>query len=300
MKRLSLCLCFICYIIVSNAQPEKKVVAIMPFLSTVPENRNYAGQLQSIALQTFVSKSYVTFVDRSTDAMVIKELDNQIREQSISSKVLVEQGKLTGSTEIIVGSLLSVGLETKEVTSLTGGSDKKYIGNVSFSLQVIDAATGILKTTKDFNGNTHKQDLGGKLLGGVWGKVSNALMADTKDEAIRKAIAATKNQIADWIADYYAPNIRIFNIASRDKKGYPELVKITGFESALSTGKKITITEITMVDDGIGGKIKQEIKFGELRVSEILGQVVICKVKKGEDVLEEKMKTTGSLKYTIE
>src|ERR1700761_9410401 len=87
---------------------QKKVVAIMPFLCSSAENKSSAAALQSVAIQVFSAKSNITLVDRSADESVLKELDNQIREQSISSKSLVEQGKLSGSQEIIVGALNSI------------------------------------------------------------------------------------------------------------------------------------------------------------------------------------------------
>jgi hypothetical protein len=285
------------------SQVEKKVVAIMPFLSASSQNRTYAAQLQSIALQTFVSNANVTFIDRSADGFVLKELDNQIREQSISSKVLVEQGKLSGSNELIVGTLTGVGVETMQVSKiLDNGYDRKYSANLSYSLQVIDAATGLMLSSKDFNGNTKKQDIGNKIFGssGVFGKTTGILLADTKEDAIRKAINATKQEITDWIIDVYPPLIRIIDIESRNKSGFPEVVLISGFGSDMAVGKKITIKEITLLDDGNGGKLKREKKIGELKVTEIQGQVTVCKVKDGEAVLEEKMKNPASLRFIIE
>lgn len=303
MKKVTLFVITLFTSITIYSQVDKKVVAIMPFISSSPEYRNYAAQLQSIALQTFNSNSNATFIDRSADAAVVKELDNQIREQSISSKVLVEQGKLSGSNELIVGSLAGVSIETTEVPRILGGGyDKKYSASLSYSLQVIDGATGLTLSVKDFNGNTKKQDVGKKIFGnkGMLGKGSGILLADTKDEAIRKAINATKGEITDWITESYPPLIRIINIESRNGSGFPEVVLISGFGSDMSVGKKITIKEITLLDDGAGGKIKREKKIGELKVSEIQGQVTVCKVKEGENVLEEKMKNPASLKFTIE
>jgi hypothetical protein len=303
MKKVLLFITIVLLSIPAFSQVEKKVVAIMPFLSSSAENRNYAAQLQSIALQTFNSNSNATFIDRSADAAVLKELDNQIREQSISSKVLVEQVKLSGSNELIVGSLAGVSVESVQVSKLLGGGyDKKYSASISYSLQVIDGATGLTLSVKDFNGNTKKQDASNKIFGnkGVFGKATGLLLADTKDEAIRKAINATKDDITDWISESYPALIRIINIESRNKSGFPEVVLISGFGSDMSVGKKITIKEITMLDDGNGGQIRREKKIGELKVSEIQGQVTVCKVKDGETVLEEKMKNPASLKFIIE
>lgn len=269
----------------------------MPFLSSLPANRPYAAQLQSISMQVFISKSHIEFIDRSTDALVLKELENQTREQSISSATLVEQGKLSGAQEIIVGTLTTLGVELKGSMGL---SDRKYGASINFSLQVVDAATGKMKSTRNFNGSTKMKDAGAKALGEfkkILGKAAAIFMADTKEEAIGKAMEATKQEIADWIQEAYPPVIMLMSIESRDKKGFPQTVMVSG--EGLSSGKKITIKEISFITDATGTLRRREVKVGELKVSEDQGEVFICKVTDGENTLEEKMKSGAQLEFIV-
>lgn len=311
MKKFVLLPILLCLFTEISFAQHKKVVAIMPFLSSHADNRPHAAQLQSIVSQVFTSRPYVQFVDRSTDAIVLKELENQTREQSISSETLVEQGKLTGSQEIIIGNLASISVEQRRAGS--NSSDVKYIANISYSLQVVDAATGILKSSGDINGSTKLQEIGTVLLSGIKNvlvknddsrrdnraleNASSILLADTKDEAIRKAIAATKQEMIDWIRKAYPPVIMLLSVETRDKTGLPETVIITG--PGLSSGKKIIIREVSFVNDSEGNPHKREKKIGELKVSEIQGDVIVCKVTDGENILDEKMKSGAQLEFAL-
>ena len=265
---------------------------MMPFLSSVPENQQSASALQSIALQVFNGKSNITVVDRSADAMVLKELDNQIREQSMSSKVLVEQGKLSGSQEIIVGILNSISVEPKS---------GKYLASLNYTLQVNDAATGVLLSSKSFSGNTNSNDIGNKILGNtsIWGKASSLLMADTKEEAIRNAINDTRKQMVVWINEVYPPDIKILAIDTRNGNGFPETVSVAGFETKISSGKAITVNEISYLEDGSGKKLKRVRKIAELKVIEMQGEITECKVKDGGAALDEKMKSNAKLEFLV-
>lgn len=298
MNRLFLSLLALLTFAVFNAHSQKKVVAVMPFLSSTPENKQSAAALQSIALQVFNAKSNIKVVDRSADESVLKELDNQIREQSMSSKVLVPQGQLSGSQEIIIGILNSVSVEPK---------DGKFVASLNYTLEAADAATGVMINSHNFKGSTNSQDLGKKVLGlGILGSKANALgdastvlMADTKEAAITNAINDTRRQMTRWINEVYPPDIKVLAVDSRDSKGYPVTLSMAGFEAGVPTGKTITVNEITYLENGSGPKLKRVKKIAELKIVEIQGEVTECKVKSGEDVLDEKMKGNAKLEFYI-
>jgi hypothetical protein len=271
----------------------KKVVAIMPFLSATPENKGSAAALQSVAMQVFSRKNNITLVDRSADQSVLKELDNQIREQSISSKTLVEQGKLTGSEEIIVGMLNSIGVESK---------DNKFSASLNYTLQIDDAATGTLISTKSFSGSTGTQDLGHKVFGALGGglldRASTAIMSDTKDAAIQNAISDTKKQIAQWINDAYPADIKILSVDARDSKGFPLTITLGGMNAEAQSAKNMTINEITYYESD-GKKFKKVKKIASLKVTLVQGEVAEAKVKDGGDVLDEKMKSGAKFQILL-
>ena len=270
---------------------KKRSLQLCRLFRSSPANRARAVQLQEIAIQCLRAKSNINLIDRSADSLLLQELDNQIREQSMASNIHVEQGKVSGAQDIIVGILTSVGVEERNVRGLLSPSTKKYLGNISYSLQIMDASTGVQKTSKTFDGSTKKQDLGTKIFGNTkLGKASSLLMADTKEDAILKAINDTKNEIAEWINEAYPAPVKLLSVDTRDSKGQPDNVAIGGLSSEVRKGKTITVNEITVLDDGSGKQFKRVKKIGELKVLENQGDVTECKVTDGADIIEDKMK----------
>jgi hypothetical protein len=275
----------------------KKVVAVMPFLSALPQNKATAAALQSEAIQIFSQHANITLIDRTADPLVLKELDNQIREQSIASSTLVEQGKLSGSKEIIVGILNSVSIESK---------GNKFSASLNYTLQIDDAATGTLISTQSFSGNTGTQDLGHKVfgaLGGVGGtgvldKASTAIMSDTKDAAVQNAIANSKKQIMQWISEAYPPEIKILSVDARDSKGHPATVTLGGISAAAQSAKNVTINEVTYYESD-GRKFKKVKKVAELKLTLIQGEIAEAKVRDGGELLDERMKGGAILQITL-
>lgn len=284
----------------------------MPFAASMPQDKGTAAQVQEMVVRLLSSRSDIELVDRSKDTMVLKELNNQMREVSVSAKVLADQGKLSGAKEIIVGTLTKAGADdiNSSNTGLLGNNDARYSGIVSYSLQLIDVETGTLKEQGIFNGNTNNTDATNKAAEGLKSlfgrsKLANAtdatsgvVMADTKEKAILNAIRSSEKPLIEWINGLYPPDIKILAVEKR-AKGLPETVLVAGLGPNLKKGTQITISEIQFIDLGNGKKAKQVKKVGELKVQELQGEITLCKVTDGESVLEDKMKGSSKLAFAI-
>lgn len=289
-----------------RAQDEKKVVGIMPFVSSQPQNRGTASQVQEMVVRLLSSNSNIQAVDRSKDSLVVRELDNQIRDVSVMAKQLADQGKLIGAKEIIVGTLSKASAEP--VSGNAYGSNVKYSGLVNFSLQLIDVETGTVKEQETFEGSTNKVEAankGTKALGSILKKsnplgnntTADILLADTKEKAILNAVNQSEKSIAQWVTKIYSSNIRILSVEERDK-GLPEKVLVSGLGESVKKGTQITINEISFFDVD-GKKMKREKKVGELKVEEVQGELTVCKVTNGEALLDEKLKANSKLELVI-
>lgn len=280
-----------------QAQSPKTVVAIMPFVSSSSGDLNRAAQLQAIAVECLRSKSNIQLIDRSNDTLLRRELITQMGEGSINAQHLAQQGDISGAEDIFVGKVSSVSAEQRQVNGMFGTNSTKYLGNITYSLEIMDASTGLQKALKNFTGNTGAQDFTSIVAGNTkLGKANSMQMADTKEQAIINAINATKNDILAWVNTAYS-NIKILSVDSKDNNSLPATVLVTGL-AGIKKNTSITVNEITSLDDGNGGTIKRVQKVFELKVVDPQGDVTICKVTDGANVVEDKMKN-ATLQFVI-
>lgn len=273
---------------------QKKAVAIMPFVYAKAEDKATALQLQEFVVSIIAKRNNIQLIDRSKDSLLMRELKNQIRSVSVNAKKLAEQGKVLGAEEMIVGSL------TKVMADKVHQVEGKFSGLVYFSLQVVDVATGIIKNPVVVDGTTKNTDEIAKLGGldgllGTGGGTLELVMADSKEEAIKKAIESSRELIAKWINKTYPLEIKIFKVETR-KNNFPETVLVAGLEKEIKVGAKIKISEVIILELD-GDKLKQVKKIATLKVLELQGDVTLCKFTDGEKEIEEKLRQKTTLQF---
>src|SRR6186713_468449 len=193
------------------AQTAKTAVAIFPFVASMPEYKGRASQIQEMVIETLRSKGNIELIDRSKDSLLVKELDLQIREQSMAANGLVQQGKVLGATNMIIGTVSNVSVEEKIIsgynayTKVNTGNTTQYSASVSFSLQLSDVESGRVVSSKTFN----NKDAGGGFLGGLIAASTNGAIAGSREDAISGAIKASKKLILTWINESFPPEIKI-------------------------------------------------------------------------------------------
>ncbi len=292
MKRIFLTVIISLFAQFIFAQSPKTSVAIFPFKSALPENRGRASQIQQFVVEILRKKSDIDLIDRSNDSALMKELDYQIREQSMASNNLVQQGKVLGANQMIIGTLSNINVEKKTTNGINSFTKKyetntSYSASVNFALELIDVETGNILNQKSFDNS----EGGGKFLGlnlGLGGGSGNS-----SDEAIQDAIRATKKSILTWVNQCYPPTIKILKIEDRDKKGFPQTILVLGVDESLSKGAKLNLNELEDLDIGGGKKVTRSKKVGELKITDKQGDITVCKVTDGEKTLESRM-TDGS------
>jgi hypothetical protein len=295
MKRLS----FILLLALSNVaycQNEKTYVAIMPFVSVQSENKNTTAQLQEKTLSFLKKKIDLEVIDRSKDSLVLKELRNQTRSVSVIAKGMADQGKLSGATDILVGTVTNVGIGEREIKNDLE-KEIKYSCIINFSLQIIDVATGTVKKQMTLEGSTKTKDAvsdaatsisrifgGGKKLeeGG------QIILSSTKEAAIDAAVTSAEREIGIWLNKLYPVTLNMLSVESRNGK-YPETVLIGGLDETYTKGTKVKVIEVAYLADSNGKKFRQEKKIGTLKILERQGEVCLCRITDGEKDIEEKI-----------
>lgn len=278
------------------SQNEKTSLAIFPFTSTAVANKGYATVIQQFVVEILRKKSGIQLIDRSNDSLQVKELDLSMREVSVDAKGPAEQGKLLVGAQMIVGTVSNINVEERTNTNVTGGRsvvNKTYTASLSFAMQLSDVETGKVISHKLFGGT---QTSSGGFLSTIG--LNAFTNADTKEEAISNAIKNTRKQIINWFNELYPPEINIFKIEERDKKGKPETVLVTGVDESFTKGSQFYVHEIEMLDTGHGKPLRRTKKIARLKIKELQGEVTVCTVSDGEDILEEKMNNKVPMIFT--
>lgn len=273
----------------------KTPLAIFSFVASQPENKSRAAQIQQLVVELLNRKSDVELLDRTNDNLIIKELDMQIREQSMASSGLVQQGKLLGAKQMLVGTVTNVKVEHKQVTSYDLLTQKsrivtRYNASIAFALQLSDVESGKVISQRIFDSR--------KVINKAF-DILNVGLGNSPEEAIASAIKGTKKQIKEWLNDLFQPDIKILKVEETDKSGYPELILLAGLDGSLQKGAHITINAVEMIDTGDGKSLKRVKKMAELKVKEVQGEILVCKVTEGEKELHNKMTAGDKMEFVI-
>ena len=280
-----------------HAQDEKIPVAMFPFVSLSPEYKGRASQIQEMVLEMLQAKSNIEVIDRSKDSLLMKELDNQIREQSVAAQGLVQQGKVLGAKNMIVGTVSNIVFEQSKgsfynTQTKQNSETVMYSADVSFSLQLSDVESGKILSTKAFNSKD--------LRSGIAFFSKNSRFSALKEDAIMNAISVTKKAVAAWLNQTYPPLIQIVKIEDRNKKGYPQTVLVTGIDGSIQKGAQLTVNEIEMIDVGQGKPpIQRRVKIADLKVQDLQGDITVCRVTSGENILEAKWNAKTKMEFTL-
>lgn len=275
------------------AQDQKTSVAIMPFVYASPDYRNRASQLQEIIIGILSTKSDINLLDRSKDTLLIRELTDQTRETSMLSPTLVQQGKVLGAQNMIIGTLsnVSTNQQTNKVKNILTGklnATTVYTASISFSLQLTDVESGKIINQKAFN--SEQSGLFG--MGGI-------ITGNSPEDAMANAMTFEKKQILTWINQCYPPNIKILKIEDRDKKGNPETILITGVDASLEKGTKLDLNEIEMIDAGDGKQLRRAVNIAKLKITDKQDEITVCKITEGGKALEDKMNANSKLEVVV-
>lgn len=279
----------------AHAQTDKTTIAVFAFKPALPEYQKWAAHMHHVVMEVLEKKPGFVLLDRSMDSLLIRELDIQIREQSVASKVLVEQGKLLGATHILVGTITGVSAEENKASGiktifkkgdLTGN---QYKATVSFSLQLAETETGKVVTQKVFDNSGNVFDKAKDLM--------NVGLGETRENAILTSIDASRKEITSWINTKYPPELKIQKIETRTRTGKPETVLVTGIDESFKKGAQFIVKEVEPFITSDGNSVPRIKKIATLKIKEFQGAVAVCSVTDGEDVLEEKMNAKTTMTF---
>jgi hypothetical protein len=287
MKKLLLTIALLYIGFSAFCQEEKTTIAIFPFTSSLPANRPFAIQVQEMVLEILKTKASIQVIDRSKDSLLLKELNAQMREESVSANGLVAQGKIAGAKQLIAGTVTNVRVTQNNTTNpynKGASATTSYSAAVNLSMQLIDVETGTTLSQKTFDS---------KEGGGFFVRMS-ASNSTSPDDALRAAVKIIKKEVIAWINLSYPPDVKILSVDSRNGRGFPATVLVSGVDASLPVGTKLDVNEIQKFD--AGGKMLTRVrKIAALKIKEYQGEITLCQVTDGENTLEEKIKPPAKI-----
>lgn len=303
MKRIIAALLCIATLI-TNAQEasENFIVGILPLTVSDNSASPYKSKIEGIISEAFTTKKRFTVVDRTQLDKIANERNLQKQEDFIDGQI-VEQGKSLGAQYLIQGNIsqLTPVSVTLTKTGYKTGTDGKLYSykynvpayNVTFggNMQVIDVATGQVKTTKSLT--FVKQ----------W-EVNN------QEIAVNKTLDQLQFYVAAFTNDVFPVYMKVIKIESTNKKGIATKILIKGGSDTDLRKGQASITNwmpgksILQVYENealnIEGKsYMRQLPIGEIVVEEVQGDFTVCKVKEGGEEITKRLNESKTLLLKI-
>ena len=241
MKKLfTLAAMFIMALAASAQDAEKTVVCIDQFKNNSNKNDITVKNLRNEIMQGIMAKNRLTVVDATT-------LGDLPAAKNEKLKVLGEKG----IEYLVEGTLNSI--DTKKHSD-----GKSYIAEINYTLTIIDANTGITKSTDTYKDSWYS------------GK--------TTDESILKAIEQAKDRMAKFVDDKFKVEATIKALDQvDDKKGVKTCYITIGSAAGIAKGQ---IFEVFITAEVAGEPIQK--KVAEVKAKEVMSPTLtLCEVKNG-------------------
>lgn len=242
----------------SIAFAQKSVVIIDYFTNTASVDKSDASMLRSKVIDGINAINRVNLIDVESEATLALEASRRNSEMALEDKT-ARAGvmKTLGANYAIYGSVSKMDADYK-----TSDSGSYYVGNIAYSLTVINLENGTVLGTKSFTYT------------GLTGNTGSS-----RNEAVVSTLNRVKQSMDNFVNEYFKLSGTIVEMKEANKKGdQAKSVYISlGSDSGMAKGQLLEVFEVKM----IAGK-EAEINVGNLKVDEVVaGDLSDCTVTKG-------------------
>ena len=242
----------------SIAFAQKSVVIIDYFTNTASVDKSDASMLRSKVIDGINAINRVNLIDVESEATLALEASRRNSEMALEDKT-ARAGvmKTLGANYAIYGSVSKMDADYK-----TSDSGSYYVGNIAYSLTVINLENGTVLGTKSFTYT------------GLTGNTGSS-----RNEAVVSTLNRVKQSMDNFVNEYFKLSGTIVEMKEANKKGdQAKSVYISlGSDSGMAKGQLLEVFEVKM----IAGK-EAEINVGNLKVDEVVaGDLSDCSVTKG-------------------
>ena len=256
MKKVLLTMIFASVCAFASAQ--KSVVIIDYFTNSSSVSKSDADMLRAKVIDGINAINRVNLIDVESESTLTLEASRRNSEMALEDKT-ARAGvmKTLGANYAIYGSVNKMDADYK-----TSDSGSYYVGNIAYSLTVINLENGTVTGTKSFT------------YAGLTGNIGS-----TKNEAVISTLNRVKQSMDNFVNEYFKLNGTIVEMKEANKKGdqAKSLYISLGSDSGMSKGQLLEVFEVKM----IAGK-EAELSVGNLKVEEVVASdLAECTVTKG-------------------
>lgn len=274
MKHLLSLIIVVCTFISLQAQFEKTPIAIEAFAETSGMmEETYLLQMQEMVVSAFVNTKRFEVVEGIDDATGYAMTGNVIA--YTVKENYNEDGTTTYEAEIKL-TLKVKDLETGQITAtetISSKTAKKYANN---ALKLVDKA-GL------------NADITDKA-----SQVGGFVTAETEEEALAESLKGLNKAIDKFIVKNFPFKALVADITTTRGAEAVSILILTGPDSGLKKGDKLTVVEVTKME--VGGKSYTRRKeIGEVRLDKFEGDFSECVVRKGGRDIQTKFEKGAKL-----
>ncbi|WP_455635893.1 hypothetical protein [Parabacteroides sp.] len=272
MKKLLLSLILICGALNSNAQSSstKEIAYVKNITPSGNLAQKYTDAIRNNVIQGLIESKRLMVKDIKSDQQFQAEWAKRGEDSSISEEEYGFQILRNLNARWVIGGNITRVEAVKK--------DTYYSATILISLDIIDVATGTIKTQESLSSELSIIEIGG-----------NSTTGSTEDEALSNAAKVFTNRAKTFAENNFELLGAILEVSS-EKKGKAEEVYIDlGESSGVKEGDAFEVFESRI----IAGRQSKK-KIGELKVKAVEGDdLALCKVTKSGDVILQKIQALG-------
>lgn len=264
LKTLMLTLSWLLGFFTMYGQVKEKPVVFVDYFDT-PSNANKAliETLRGKVIEGIQETQRLQVIDVASHAELKDEAERRKSESAMGDMTArTSEMRTLGADYIITGTIA-----TMTATEQRDSDNKLYYkGSIHWTIKVIDAATGTLKTTQTFD---HSGFTGSR--------------GDTRDEAIAKTCDYAKNSMDNFVNETFPIEGLILKVETVKKDKAQTVYIDLGNAQGVTDGQRFNV----FLETDIAGEIGRT-EIGALSAKEVVSaQRTLCKVTKGGKEIQE-------------
>lgn len=272
MKKLLLaCICLLSVIIAVGQTKGKAVVFVDYFNAPSSIDKALIETLRGKVIEGIQETERLQVIDVASHAELKEEAERRKSESAMADQTArTSEMRTLGANYIITGDIT-----TMTASELKDSDNKRYYkGSIQWTIKVIDAATGTLKTTKTFD---HSGFTGSR--------------GDSRNEAIVKTCDYAQYNMDDFVNETFPIEGKILKVESVKKDKAQTVYIDLGKTQGVVNGQRFDV----FLETDIAGEVGRT-EIGSLSAKEVVSaQRTLCKVTKGGKEIQSAMQNEQKL-----
>lgn len=245
-------------------QVKKQVVNVEPFSYSSIFSTDEVEIVRNNVIMSLQNTKRIEIVDLAAQNAVVRESERRKAEAAMNDNREMKDITLLNANYILRGNLNAIEQETKTLQNLKGESYTLYITTVSYTLSLLDPATGATVYSNNYEA-----------------KSQNKSNFDRQG-----AINATSREMKRFIEECFPVKGKILAMADGNEKKAKTVYIDLGTDFGIEKGQKFIVYEV--ID--IAGE-RSEKEFGTLTVQEVMsGSRSVAKVNDGGNEIVKLLK----------